>query len=102
MCSTFPLPTYSSVSQRFVRSVLCTRLAIPSAENVSNSVLRAVLCGDANALVEASRRGRLKGVAVALTADDRRDLGFLPTHLIGILQTRSLDVDRRRRVFKPI
>eukprot|EP00903_Cladosiphon_okamuranus_P019482 g17915.t1 len=41
-------------------------------ESVSNRVLRAVLRGDMEGLTEAIKRKRLKGVAVALTEDDRK------------------------------
>ena len=57
--------------QRLVRSVLSTRIVVPPVESVSNRVLRAVLRGDPAALSEAAKRKRLKGVAVALTTDDR-------------------------------
>lgn len=66
--TTFPL---ICLLQRFVRSVLCTRIAVPPVDSVSNRVLRAVLRGDEEALSEAVKRKRLKGVSVALTADDR-------------------------------
>ncbi|CAM9777410.1 unnamed protein product [Scytosiphon promiscuus] len=58
--------------QRLVRSVLCTRVAIPADESVSNRVLRAVLRGDTEEVVDAVKRKRLKGVAIALTADGRK------------------------------
>lgn len=58
-------------SQHLVRSVLSTRIALPAPESVSNRVLRAVLRGDMEGLTEAIKRKRLKGVAVALTKDDR-------------------------------
>lgn len=54
-----------------MRSVLCTRIVIPLEENVSNSILRAVLRGNTHELMDASKRKRLKGATVALTADDR-------------------------------
>ena len=57
--------------QRLVRSVLSTRIVVPPVESVSNRVLRAVLRGDPAALSEVAKRKRLKGVAVALTNDDR-------------------------------
>lgn len=56
-----------------MRSVLCTRIAIPAADNVSNRVLRAVLGGDTDEMAEAIKRKSLKGVMVALTADNRYD-----------------------------
>lgn len=64
-------PPNEYVLQRLVRSVLCTRIVIPAADKVSNRVIRAVLSGDREALDEAVKRKRLKGVAVALAADDR-------------------------------
>lgn len=58
-------------SQCLLRSILCTRTALPPAESVSDGVLQAVLVGDTDGLTEASRHERLKGVGVALRADDR-------------------------------
>lgn len=44
---------------------------MPPVETISDDVLQAVLVGDTDRLIEASRHERLKGVGVALRADDR-------------------------------